>query len=491
MSHVRRHPKNIIKRQGIDPDAIPTFSGVNGVTSIAAQPTGGGPVAVDPDAPTGAQANGAPAPFAPFTPTVTTATTTPSPTATDSSSESPSLAAASASKSELPIGTVVAACVGALVGAIILVSLFLWWLKRPTKARGRAAANARGRMEQRQDRGRSWNRLGDDQDSWDGHGAGVGANKVEMQERQVDSDEKNFPMFKKTMSMRTTRTAKALEEHGIDIPPFEFSQYHPNLAEELSLDHPAKPFATRQNSGTTNSWDGETIGDDSFLSLRSVRVDSGTMSPTVAAKFTPAAVSDHPYAHKWESAEVVHMEGDISHATSNPFADVNSERPNRISNPFFGAQEVHRDASRRGRSRSNSRSSRHSRNASRTSRTSRPASRVRPDSETNPFGDEPLPAGIPPFRPSHMQTDSVASGASGSAYATEQAMKNLIAALNLSPEEVEERLRIASMQGSEISRYSAISGLSTALRDNEDDAATITGLRPPVSPLSPSSPHAR
>jgi len=488
MSHVRKHPKHI-QRQVVDPTAIPDIAGVTGVNTIAALPSPpAGPIAVDPNAPT--TFNGG-APLVPTEPTITTgtstlsATLTPTPTGSDTADVN-SMSASSASK--LPIGTVVAACVGALVGAVVLITIFLWWLKRTPPKRPRTA-NAHGREAQRQARGLSWNRLGDDEDRWEGSTAVSGA-KVEMSQTQTEADEKNFSMFKKTNSMRTTRTARALEEHGIDLPAFEFSQYHPNLAAELSLEQPDKPFAaSRQNS--TQSWDRDTVGDDSFLSLRSVRVESGTMSPTVAQKMTPQATSTVSSLHKWESAEVVHMTDDVSQPASNPFADVYEERSSG-DNPFFGgAQDMRRTASRR--SRSNSRGSRHSRNTSRASR-SRPQSRVRPESEANPvdpFTDEGLPAGIPPFVPHHAQSDSVASGASGSAFATEQAMKHLIAALNLTPEEVEARLRVASMQASTLSRYSGISGVSSNVHDDEDDVTTLRGFPIPPSPLTPNSSHAR
>ncbi|THH27369.1 hypothetical protein EUX98_g6817 [Antrodiella citrinella] len=479
MSLARRHSKLSKRQTPANPDDVPVISGVTGAQSIAPTSVPLGPIATDPDAPSTFDGGGQP--LASITPTITTGPSpTPTPTPTQSDvSESPVAAASTSSSSKLPIGTVVAACVGALVGAIIIVSIFLWWLKRVPPKRPRSA-NTRAREEQRQARGLSWNRLGDEEDRWDT--AGSAAPKVlPMSQIHTDADEKNFSMFKKSNSMRTTRTAKALEEHGIDLPPFQFSPYHSNLAEELSLEQPDKPFATSRKDSTA-SWDRETVGDDSFLSLRSVRVDSGTMSPTTAHRTTPAA-STVSSLHRWESAEVVHV-ADVS----NPFEDVHEERSG--DNPFFGgAQDMRRNASRR--SRSNSRGSRHSRNTSRASR-SRPQSRVRPDSEAqplNPFNDAGVPVGVPSF-PHHAQTDSMASDASGNPFATDQAMKNLIAALNLTPEEVQERLRVASMQASTLSRYSGLSGISSTLPDDEDDVTTLRGFPIPPSPLSPSGTHA-
>ena len=122
---------------------------------------------------------------------------------------------------------------------------------------------------------------------------------ITRQMTQEEVDEKNFSMFKKrSNSTRTTKTTRVLEEHGFDMPPLELSKYHPHLAEELALQSPEKPFAQRQDSGL--SWDRQTVGDDSFLSLRSVRIESGTMSPTLSvAKITPVAQSSQ--LHHWES----------------------------------------------------------------------------------------------------------------------------------------------------------------------------------------------
>lgn len=295
---------------------------------------------------------------------------------------------------------------------------------------------------------------------WEGRKPNGGS---ERSPSQKEIDEKIFPMFKKTNSVRTTRTAKALEEHGFDLPPFEFSKYHPSLAEELSLEEPTKPFTQRGESGI--SWDGETVMDDSFLSLRSVRMDSGTMSPTPnIAKITPPAVAE---VHRWESAEVVTVDGDSRH-NQNPFHDEAEERPRTATNPFFNASEMHRP---RNRSRSNSRTSRHSRTASHTSRTSRSNSMAQSQFTIEP--PESLPQlALPQFK-THAPNDSIASGSSGGLFPSEHAMRSLIAALELSQEEVEARLRVASMQPSTPgSRYS----VSSSHIIDEDDISTIRGF---------------
>ncbi|KAI0710151.1 hypothetical protein C8Q76DRAFT_91373 [Earliella scabrosa] len=403
-----------------------------------------------------------------------TSTATPTPTSAGAAE-----AASASSKSELPLGVVIGICVGAFIGLALFICLFYAWYKRSTdKMSAAARRNAAAQAEQHRVQARSFNRL-DDSEKPRGDLPLPSPNTREQQE----SDEKNFSMFKKSPSIRTAYTSKtADEENTYDLPQLEFTKYHPTLAQELSLEHPDKPFAAaaaavRQNSGV--SWDGETVGDDSFLSMRSVRVESGTMSPTmVMAKMTPPATASA--LHRWESAEVLNTEehADAAQPTSrNPFAEMAEERRSRSNNPFFNAQETNRQ-SRAMRSRSNSR----------TSRTSRAQSLVRGEGRggTNPFLDlnEALPTSMIATEVSTPATlvpnsqlptkPSVPSGSSASAFGSEHAIASLIAALDLSKEEVQERLRVVSMQGSTFSAYS------------EDDAVTVREF-----PLPPGTTAAR
>lgn len=444
----------LLNRQGQEP---PSPSGFTGAQTVGTStPTGS--VLVDPSAPT---INVPPPPLAA---SLTLVSTLPPSSSTPSATAS---ASSASSSSQIALGTVIAVCIGAFVGLGLLLYAFWWWYRKSTpKARVRARngstadlRNARGEVEKRRTRGRSWNKLGDEEDTWKG-----GVPTPERKQSQAEIDEKNFPMFKKTPSMRTVRTAKELEAHGFDLPPFDFTNYHPKLAEELSLQEPQKPFS-RQESGI--SWDGETVGDDSFLSLRSGRVDSGTMSPTIElAKMTPPAT--HNAIHTWHSAEVVTVE------------EVD-EPPYSTANPFFNAQEISRATSKRNRSRSNSRSGR-SRATSVSSRTSHAPSHHAPNhvTNTNPFADSEEVI-IPTFK-AHVQSDSIGSTSSGGhGFASEHAMKSLIAALDLTQEEVEERLRVASMQPSTISRYSGISHI-TGMTE-EEDLSTLSTLRTfPIPP---------
>ncbi|KAH9949983.1 hypothetical protein B0H21DRAFT_46106 [Amylocystis lapponica] len=481
--HIARHPR---KRQTDSSlTALPEVSlaGVSGIvtqTALAATETA---LALDTSVGVGASYSAPPIIGNGNTPTVTAVQSSPS---TFSSSASPSSTASSSSSSgsSIPLGTVIGACVGAFAGLGLLLCLFLWCGKRPDEPKPRGGArrtsaymrNAQGGQEQQRARSENWRKLdGDQEDKWDGMPS-PGQDTSEM-------EEKNFSMFKKSPSIYSKRTIPSDDDHGI-LPPFEFSKYHPHLAEELSLAPPSRPFTGRQDSGV--SWDGETVGDDSFLSLRSVRVESGTMSPTmINVKTTPAAMST-PF-HKWESAEVLTMEEqDMAGAAEvqNPFADAQDQRRS-VSNPFFNAQDMHRRTPR-SRSNSNSTTGRYSRSQSMVrSRSNSYANATMSQRFSNPFADiQDLPVThVTPPEPAmtygHGHNGSVASGHSGNLFG-QHAMRSLIAALDLSQEEVEERLRVVSMQGSILSDISSMSGVSGM----DDDTTTVREF-----PMPPANAH--
>ncbi|KAL6299264.1 hypothetical protein BKA93DRAFT_742614 [Sparassis latifolia] len=400
-------------------------------------------------------------------------TSTPSSTSSvNLATSSPASASSASSGSNIPIGTVIGACVGAFAGLTLLLFLCVFCCKRHNREKSRgdpsSLGSTRGNADQPRNRDSTWKRLnGDNEDKWEGM---PGKRDVR---RDTEMTEKNFSMFKKSPSIYTTRTAKTIsdEDHGYDLPPFEFSKYHPSLAAELALQQPPRPFTERQDSGV--SWGGSTAADESFLSLHSMRADSGTMSPTmVMAKMTPPTTSSP--VHKWESAEVLTMGKDDMagpREVQNPFMDVHEERRSVVANPFFNAQEMQRSRTLT-RSRSNSRTSRtrsvsqgHSRNTSHST-----IGRSQSFRASNPFIDvHEIPVSrIAPPAAIHVQHDSVASGSSANLFG-DHAMRSLIAALEMTQEEVEERLRVVSMQASTISGVSSLTGLD----DEETDIATV------------------
>jgi len=236
-------------------------------------------------------------------------------------------------------------------------------------------------------------------------------------------------------------------------------------------------------NGPPISWDGETVGHDSFLSLTSPAASThavnAAMSPSLdIARPTPALTSSAP--HRWESAEVLdfEQEAEITDPSQidnkNPFLpDPPSppfERRKSSNNPFFGARH--------------STHSNHSRTPSLKSiKVPPPAMQDKgkqravtpPDlspitpftASLNPFSDN-----IPRFQPSHIVMDSTSSAASAQ---NDRAIQSLIAALGqgreMTPEAVQERLRIASLQPSFVS--------GTSMYTDDDDQTVSNFPLPP------------
>jgi hypothetical protein len=247
-------------------------------------------------------------------------------------------------------------------------------------------------------------------------------------------------MFKKSPSVRTAYTHKSEEPVAFDVQAF--APYHPQLAAELAsgtltgMPVP-RPFLGRVDPTNPISWDGETLGKDSLnsvFSLRSNRMEGGAMSPTLNMAIpTPPAISSEP--HLWQSAEVVVVDEQSADVADNenPFGE-GSHRRKSFNNPFFKGREVSTNTVARSTS---------------TGRTGfKPSKDKEPLADDNPFSDDNELAYPKPFA-HHVNNSSLASVSS-----TDRAMQNLIAALDISEEEVQERLRVASMQPSFISNAS-------------------------------------
>lgn len=274
--------------------------------------------------------------------------------------------------------------------------------------------------------------------------------------------EKLGAMFHRTPS--TNSAEKSFDGHGNreSIGTMQhFAKYHPGLAEEMASKPvdagyivvtkppPVKQFAgrTQANGVPAVSWDGDTIGGDSFHTTRS-RL-SGTMSPTMTmAKFTPPATVSG--SHRWESAEVGHIDVCVSETSEagdsrNPFADaasVKSGISRRVTNPFFNAQEKPQKRTL----------------LANTTPESNPFANT--TSESNPFADSNAP--IPrPFLEVQARSNSDTSSNNS------HAMQSLLAALDMPVEDVRERLRVASMQSSYYSRASTI---------DDVDAVSVTAF---------------
>ncbi|KAJ7931445.1 hypothetical protein B0H13DRAFT_845339 [Mycena leptocephala] len=418
-----------------------------------------------------------------------TFTSTPSPTDvsdSDSSSPSPSPSAvASASSSEIPLGTVIGACLGALAACVAIIIVGLWLYRRGNKPRPRSPSNA----HKGADKERAWAKMhDDDEDKWEGKEGKYQQNGLVS----VGPMEK-LTMFKKsTPSIRTAYTT-TLDQDAPTVPHFDhpFAKYHPDLAKELAQEDGSdlgvpRPFLGRVEAIPPISWDGDTVGRDSFLSLGS----NAPMSPGLNMAIpTPQLTSSEP--HHWESAVVMDFDqnGDAPRGRASVVESETDGEPRRKSsnNPFFGSRMSTHSTHSRSRSQSRARSQSHSRTPSLTSPSKSslpepdpitmpvppanaytreekgkyraitppsPTSSMAPSTITghNPFSDPPMVPIV--FKPEHVHKDS-----------HDRAMQSLIAALGSTAADVEERLRVASMNPSVMSE--------SAYTETDADDATL------------------
>ncbi|KAE9407759.1 hypothetical protein BT96DRAFT_914429 [Gymnopus androsaceus JB14] len=400
--------------------------------------------------PTGSAAFSTPSIPAPATTSTSSTSSSPSPTSSSSSSSS---------DSGISIGTVIGACVGALAGALILILLGLWLYRRSDPIKKRRPTRAQRDMSQQ-----NWNKLGDDEDKWEG-----------MQKPKEGGEV--APMEKLEMFKKSTPSVYTMKTTTSELPPLNFdshpfAQYHPNLAKELASteESPVPQFANKTESAAI-SWDGDNAGGSSYLSIRSNRL-SGAMSPSLDMAIpTPALTSSEP--HIWESAEVLNLEGQTAEIvdSKNPFINP-IERRKSEHNPFFGASVPIRTTQPSPKV-----------NKGKSREITPPA----PVVTNNPFitdatYDEPLDK--TPTRPtfSHSVMSSVSSVSSN-----DRAMQSLIAALDTTPEEIQARLKVA--EPSLISHDAADSIYTTAdySSEEEDDAEEEDVTE--SFPLPPGSSH--
>ncbi|KAJ7593032.1 hypothetical protein C8J56DRAFT_856540 [Mycena floridula] len=394
--------------------AIPTGNGIDGASTIDAS------AAVDTlafDAGATGKASITGVPLAASTPVFTiTALTTPTDPASASDS-SETAQSTSGSSSVISMGTVIGACVGALAGALFLICIGLWLYKR-SAPKGRSPSspisnrNTRGEADRARSGMENWDKLGD---TWEGQ---YQTKEVTSPVDSVGPMEK-LTMFKKsTPSIMTTYTQKTHNDVvAFNLGPHPFAQYHPNLAKELAQEEPAsRAYLGQVDAGPALSWDD---GGGTILALTSRSHLSGSMSPSLdIARPTPGIIpASEP--HHWESAEVLHFEGQaeiVDPDDHDPFSDP-SERRKSSNNPFFNAQ------------------------SSTSSLTKSPKSKGkgRELTDIDPFEDD-MPA-VPKFRHD-------AGGSTSSISSNDRALQSLIAALDISSEDAEERLRVASMQPS-------------------------------------------
>ncbi|KZP31674.1 hypothetical protein FIBSPDRAFT_1037251 [Athelia psychrophila] len=452
------HPRNLHKRQNADLSSFlqePTIAGLTGAATATASSAGAAASFLMSSGTANGVAEATAPPLVVGGDTVTLTTSPSSSAAATTSSPATSSAAATTSGSnQIPMGTVIGACIGAFAIFAAVISLAWCGYKRSTRrltgarARGISNLDSRSNSQRMKKNSQDWNKLNEKEqgDVWAGMVPGPDKESSSKEiiampppARTVTPGastlDKLGSMFKKTPSMRST-DGKSFTSYGHDdfadniASAQQIAQYHPDLAAELAKTVIPRPGMARADSSAV-SWGGDTIsGDDLNRSMNSplLSIASEVMSPTfVNVNRTPTAVTSQP--HRWESAEVMHY--DDSHHPQNPFADVeegtSSDRKS-ITNPFFNAQ-----------------------------RSSASLQRLR--SQSNPFTDDARSA-----RSQSIDEDP------------ENRMQLLIAALNITPEEVQQRARIASMHPSILSTGSAY----------EDDAS-FTDFPLPPTPSSGTS----
>lgn len=340
-------------------------------------------------------------------------------TSTSSPSQSPSESpAVSGSESVIPLSTVIGVCIGAFVGAGLLICLSVWFYRRSSRPPPRARqkqplAQARG-----VDPSAPWTRFDEGEDKWEG--------RDEMAEKKGARSVALPP--------GNQRTGDGGSEHGTarQLPPF--SNYHPGLAEQMSLDPPGSVGVDRPQK----SLDGSTAG--TFLTLGTVHIESGKMSPTFnVAKMTPPATASK--LHRWESAEVIDPDANVQEVEvhPDPFSELSTPTTYSTTETFGDRRSLHNPFF-------NAHLGSHSRHPS----VARKSPTISVSSD--PFNrDEDTMAMPQPKFISHTVHDSSSSGGS---IGNERSMQSLIAALELPQEVIEQRLRVASMDPSEGSRYS-------------------------------------
>ena len=363
---------------------------------------------------------------------------------TSTSDASSSSTPSSTSNNQIPLGTVIGACLAAFVALLLAIFLALYCSRRQKRDQKRRiasrACNA-AKSLRRLSHPNAWGRLHDDEeDRWDGKSSPL---KTRPNSGPIEWLAAMFSRAPSTPSVEKSAegpTPPMRESFGT-LEPFE--KYHPHLAAQMALEAgaqvtvppPARPFMGRTDVGPSVSWDGETLGAESFVTSRSL-LQSGAMSPTWMSneKLTPPATASDP--HRWHKAEVLHTDHTAAVADRDPFADITSAPLRRTaSNPFFNAQEKQRK---------------------------RPP--PLPTTSTNPFADS---------------CSVIASDADSTVDLVPQrnpaAIVSLIEALETGPDQTEEPLRIPSMHSS---IYSSSSYLASELGD---DASTVAAFPyPPV-----------
>lgn len=331
------------------------------------------------------------------------------------------------------------------------------------------ARNGRADEERRRSKLEAWNQLNDDnEDKWEGMN---GASKAPVTREVKEMDNLSPDLYRKApndVSYRSAEDSPSSANFQMDHPYATATPQSVPEARDL-LGRQPQNMLGQIDSGPPMSW----ASDSKTSFLSATRLSGGAMSPTLTMAI-PTPPATRSQLHRWESAEV------INYAEPQSAEIVDEPVRESLHNPFFNAAS---DYPLHKRSRSNS-----------SSRSPPPPTRSR-SSSTSTIQPNSLQAlkskervvSIDPFRdplpkPSfihHYPTHSSSSSASN-----DRAIRQLVAAASLddlSEDEVQRRLRVASMQPSIVSN-SGDSMYTDSEPDPVDDDSVMSNF--PVPPSS-------
>jgi hypothetical protein len=274
----------------------------------------------------------------------------------------------------------------------------------------------------------------------------------------------HLTMFQKSPTVRSPMSENMTEESCTGIFDRPFARYHPSSDQKPSESPHLMDRAVTKNPPSV-PWDPEKDRKDALLSLRPADFEKSAGNNISKAIPTPPAVENE--LHRWESAEVLHFDaystpegepkvddkkdsisvGSDKHL--NPFLG-EAEARKTVGNPFFNAQDF---------------GSSDSGNASPAPLSLKAQGKQR---AIDPFVDDSesplMPVPPMPFT-KHTPSSSTAS------YNSDRAIQSLVNALDVSEQEVQERLRITSLQPSFVS--------ADSIYPEEADVTSAFPLPPP------------
>jgi hypothetical protein len=249
-----------------------------------------------------------------------------------------------------------------------------------------------------------------------------------------------------------------------------FSQYHPKIAEELA-EAPTRQFLGRVDVGPPLSWhddvaSGVPVTEDALLTVKSSRMTTKTMSLTRAMAIpTPQIVSASSEPHKWESAQVMDYDEEMASSMGGNHKVAPVEYVRASTSSGSNSNRSYQGKQRIQHAQSNP-SSQGSQRVQNERRVQNPEPAQDNERAQDPFSDK-FATGKTRLPVLHIASSSQSS--TNTLCSNERALKSLMAALDATPEEVQERLRVASLSPSIISASSY----------NEEDDVTSEFPLPP------------